>query len=130
LLATRGGYDVKRGRIRIESHEDVVMNAKVVYLPPEEGAEPVDISRCLTGIDVHLHVGEVARATLHAIFVDGTLEAEVHGAMVKFDYPSRWDRLRFRLSRWWHARPKPAVQATAIGDSTKRHVPGLGERRR
>ena len=88
-----------RNRIRIESDENVVMNAKIYYLPEDEG-EPIDISRCVTGVDLHLHVGEVARATLHTILVDGYAEADLEQLVIK----RLKRRLRFRrVHRLWDA---------------------------
>lgn len=83
-----------KNRIRIESDENVVRNAKIVYVP-EEGKE-VDISRCVTGVDLHLHVGEVSRATIHSILVDGHVTAEVEDVIV--------NRLKPKRRRLWRRR--------------------------
>lgn len=86
-----------RQRIRIESHSNVVNDAKVLYLA-RDGSE-VDISDCVTGVDLRLHVGEVAQATLHTILVDGHVTAAVEDVIVKRFRPYRRTMFR-RLLRW------------------------------
>jgi hypothetical protein len=97
-----------QNRIRIESNEHVVSNAKILYLPDEgelfdKDGEPlaeVDISKCITGVDLHLHVGEVSRATLHTILVDGRVDVDVEEMVVR--HLKR--RLRFRRLHRWKSR--------------------------
>lgn len=97
-----------KNRIRIESDENVVTNAKIVYVP-EEGEE-VDISRCVTGIDLHLRVGEISRATLHTILVDGHVTAELHEAFIT--------HLKPNPRRWW----RRAWDTTRFGSRTREYV--------
>lgn len=80
-------------RIRIESDQDVVTNAKIWLL--DDGFE-TDISRCVTGVDVHLHVGEPARATLHTIAIDGHITADLTNVIM--------NRIRPPRRRFWRLR--------------------------
>ena len=86
-----------KNRIRVESDQNVVTNAKIFFVP-EEGDE-VDISKCVTGVDLHLHVGEASRATLHVILVDGYVTAGVDDVIVK-----HLNQKRFRRIRNWRRR--------------------------
>jgi hypothetical protein len=105
-----------RNRIRIESHENVVTDARIFYVP-EEGEE-VDISRCVQGIDLHLHVGEISRASLHCILVDGDVTAEIEEVFLK--------RLVRPRRRWWHRWfPRDPIEVTRYGDRGQSYVPGL-----
>ena len=86
-----------RHHIRIESHENVVRDAKVYYI--KEDGEEVDISRCVTGVDLHLHVGDAASASLHVLFVENDVTAEVRELFFR-EPKRRWrDRLRRRSVR-------------------------------
>jgi hypothetical protein len=97
-------------RIRIESDENVVKNAKIFYLPAEgelfdKNKKPVtevDISRCVQGVDLHLHVGEISRATLHTILIEGHVEADVEDVILKRIKPrgSWWQRRRRDVTRF------------------------------
>lgn len=82
-----------RNRIRIESDQSVVTNARIFFVTDDVGedGEPieVDISQCVTGVDLHLHVGEVASATLHVILVDGHVSADLTELVVKRMRPRR-----------------------------------------
>lgn len=69
-------------------------NTYVHYLP-EDGA-PVDISRCVTGVDVHIDVKEPNTATLHVILAGGRIDAELEDLIVRELKPRRWWRRRIR----------------------------------
>jgi hypothetical protein len=96
-------------RIRIVSHENVVTNAKILYLPDEgslfgadgEPVSEVDISNCVTAVDVHLHVGEISRATLHVLLVDADVTTDAQEIVRTRLKPRsrfrRLQRLRWRL---------------------------------
>lgn len=97
-----------RGRIRVESDEHVVTNAKILYLPEDDGP-PIDISRAVQGVDVHLHVGSVATASLHVLMVEGHLEAEVEDVITKRLRPyTRFRRTR-RAWRWFTDKIKARI---------------------
>jgi hypothetical protein len=81
-----------RNRIRIESHQNIVTDAKIFYVQ-DDGSE-VDISRCVTGVDVRLHVGEASTATLNVILVDVDAQAELNDVVIKHLKPHR-------RSWWW-----------------------------
>jgi hypothetical protein len=60
--------------IRIESHEKVARNTKVIFV--QDGRE-TDISGCVSAVDIHLEVGEVATATLKTYTGAVSVTAEV-----------------------------------------------------
>jgi hypothetical protein len=81
-------------KIRIESRGDVVTDDKVVYIT--DSGDEVDISNCLTGYELHGDVGEVRRVTLHAIFIEGHVTAELEEVLAQHIKPKR-RRWRQRL---------------------------------
>jgi hypothetical protein len=78
-------------RIRIESTEDVVTDARVFYVA-EDGTE-TEISRAVSGVDVHLYRGELARASLHVMCAEVEARAELNDAVMKLVTP--YARFRF-----------------------------------
>jgi len=99
---------MKGPRLRIDANQDVVTNAKIVYIA-DDGTE-TDISTIVTGIDVSLHVGEVARATLHTLHVHGSYTVPLHEVITK--------ELRPR-HRGWRLRLK---DATTMGAKARRYI--------
>lgn len=99
-----------RNRIRIESHQNIVTDAKIIYID-EDGAE-VDISRCVQGVDLHLHLGELSKASIHAILIDGDVTAEIVEAFV-----SRIPRRR----RWWRW-SRSSVEVTRYGSKAREYA--------
>jgi hypothetical protein len=84
-------------RIRIES--DGLGHSTHVHYLPDEG-EPVDISRCVTGVDVHIDVKDPNTATLHVILAGGQIDAELEDLIIRELKPRR--RLRTRIREVTH----------------------------
>jgi hypothetical protein len=92
-------------KIRIESRGDVVTDDRIVYIT-EDGGE-VDISDCLTGYELHGHVGDVRGVTLHAILVQGHVTAELEEIVARHIKPKR---------RRWRQR---IIDVTRLGSTAK-----------
>lgn len=69
-------------------------NAKIAL------ADGTDITRYCEGADIHLAVGEVTRATLHTIFINVELPAELEEIQARVIYA------RPTWREWWAQRPR------------------------
>jgi hypothetical protein len=79
---------------------------EAAYVNPPE----VDISNCLEGYELHGHIGEIRRVTLHAILIGGHVTAEVDEIVARHIKPKR---------RRWRQR---IVDVTRFGSTAKEVV--------
>lgn len=109
-------------RIRVVSSDDIVSDAKILYVTLDDDGQEVetDISSCVQTVDVRLHVGELARANVGLIFVDSDTRAEINEVVLKVVPPSAIpgviDRLQEQLAR---AAAVGIVETTNVADSTR-----------
>jgi len=112
-------------RIRVGSTGALVgPDTHIIYID-RDGTE-TDISEIVQGVDIHLHVGDISRATIHAIVVEGHTEAELDRIVVNHIKPYR-RLLRFKVERFlwrtFHRKPHRRVRdITSAGTKSRKKI--------
>lgn len=94
-----------RERIRILQEGDIALDTKIQRVD-KDGNVIADISDRVHTVDIHLKVGEPALATIGVFAGSLRIDAQLEDVIVTHIGRTRLGRLRWRISRWWHAAPK------------------------
>ena len=110
---------------RIENDDQVVTNAKIIYVDGE--GNETDVSHIVQKVALDLTIGEPSRATIHAIFVDSRVAAyEAEAVVATLRRPTKWGRWKAakvrNLKGWVAGQLTPQLQREIAKNWKQRRI--------